>query len=65
MSIRRAHRSDGSAFDQNTDLLYANAKDLIPHSFVLIVIIIISFGRLALFRHNFNRCELLWNFNIT
>ena len=31
----------------------------------LIVIIVISFGRLALFRHTFNRCELLCNFIIT
>ena len=53
------------ARSEQTDLLYENAKDLIPHSFILIVIIIISLGRLALSRHTFSRCELLCNFNIT
>ena len=33
--------------------------------FILIVIVIIIFGRLALFRHTFNRCQLLCNFTIT
>ena len=33
--------------------------------YFLIVIVFISFGRLALFRHTFNRCELLRNFIIT
>ena len=33
--------------------------------FILIVIVIIIFGWLALFRHTFNRCELLCNFTIT
>ena len=32
---------------------------------ILIVIIIINFGRLALFRYTFNRCELLCNFIFT
>ena len=31
----------------------------------LIITIIIGFGRLALFRHTFNRCELLCDFIIT
>ena len=31
----------------------------------LIVIVIVSFGWLALFRHTYNRCELLCNFIIT
>ena len=31
----------------------------------LIVIVVISFGRLALFGHTFNRCDLVFNFVIT
>ena len=33
--------------------------------FFLIVIVVVSFDRLALFRYTFNRCELLCNFIIT
>ena len=37
---------------------------LISMFHTLIVIVIISFGRLPLFRHIFNRCKVLCNFNI-
>ena len=48
--------------------LYHYIKNISPVTYkfcILIVIIIISFDRLGLFRHTFNRCELLCNFNIT
>ena len=64
--MRRARRSDAtirSVRKNRSSIWKCQGSD--SSFFYFIVIIIISFGRLALFRHTFNRCELLHNFNIT